>query len=108
MAGGSEVVKIKPGAWLRIKSTSAAEPAMYPPIVPKAFPSVPWTTVGRCMTPSRSAIPPPRGPVQADRRRQPARLLHRGDIARGKNQGRLAAVQIGDLAFEQQVDMAVA
>ena len=25
-AGGSEVVKMKPGAWLRRKSTSAAEP----------------------------------------------------------------------------------
>ena len=26
-AGGNEVVKMKPGAWLRRKSTSAAEPA---------------------------------------------------------------------------------
>jgi hypothetical protein len=27
-AGGSEVVKMNPGAWLRRKSTSAAEPAI--------------------------------------------------------------------------------
>jgi hypothetical protein len=26
---------------------------------PKALPRVPWITVGRCMTPSRSAMPPP-------------------------------------------------
>ena len=27
-----------------------------------ALPKVPWTTLGRCMTLSRSAMPPPRGP----------------------------------------------
>ena len=34
IAGGSEVVKMKPLAWLRTLSTTLAGPAMKPPSVP--------------------------------------------------------------------------
>ena len=56
------VVKMKAGAKLRTASTTTAEAAMYPPTTPKALASVPWITVSRSSTPSRSATPAPRAP----------------------------------------------
>ena len=42
---------MKPEAWLRMKSTIAAEPAMYPPTTPKALARVPWTMSIRSIAP---------------------------------------------------------
>jgi hypothetical protein len=61
-AGGSDVMKMKPEAKLRMKSQIVADAATQPPITPKAFASVPSITGSRWLTPSRSAIPPPLGP----------------------------------------------
>jgi hypothetical protein len=41
MLGGSEVVKMNPGAYERTTSMRSAEPAMYPPTMPYALPRVP-------------------------------------------------------------------
>ena len=43
VAGGRAVVKMKPGAWLRTKSTSSRRPVTKPPTTPKALPSPPCT-----------------------------------------------------------------
>lgn len=40
-AGGSDVVKIKPGARLRMQSTASLSPTINPPVVPIALPNPP-------------------------------------------------------------------
>jgi hypothetical protein len=83
--GGSDVVKMKPGAYERTMSTMRAVPATYPPMLPYAEPRsvsdgallvctwgcapqdgplarVPVIISTRCISPSRSATPAPVAP----------------------------------------------
>src|SRR5258705_355809 len=79
-AAGSEVVRIKPGAWLPMEAPSAAEPA----------------------------VQPGRHDDHAGARRQGRQRGLVRDKAGRKAQRRLAPVQIGELGFEQIVEIRVA
>lgn len=63
-AGGNDVVKINPAAWLLIASIKFALPAMYPPKTPNPFPKVPETITLSSSMPKSSATPAPVGPYK--------------------------------------------
>ncbi len=91
--GGSAVVKMKPEAKERMKSQTAAEPVMYPPMTPKALPSVPSMIVRRSI-----------GLRARQCRRHAGRTCHSVDFVEIGH----GAITIGEIAdFPDRRDIAV-